>query len=326
MADDGDNQEAHWSGTFQRLRAETVIMAIVIVAMTQLELNLSKLPILGIEFAKSVPKGPILIFLYLFFFYFALAWWVRYRREKLSLETERRRIAEMRQGMADVIEQTRGSALSFTGDVEASASILLENMSSVRSAHAAFMPELANAAAAYEGSVERLRKIVSDGLRSGQIGRQDSLIKDAFAPSPVGERVREVYGLFNHFSKLVEAAEERMNRALGEARAEMQVKGPAFERAITDLRSTINDHIRRLRNLRTSIFYDLEFLGFYTPLAFSVLLAAYSLPQGYVDARPALAKFAACVAEPTAGRCWFRMPAQSPQVDLRQTPPELLPR
>ncbi|WP_312403734.1 hypothetical protein [Rhizobium sp.] len=323
MNDDDGSNEAHWSGTFQRLRAETVIMAIVILAATQLELNLSKLPILGIEFSKAIPKGPVLLFLYLFFGYFTAAWFVRYRREKLKLETERRKIDDLRLQMIEVIDQTRSSTVSFAANVEASALVLQDNLRMLSSRHEEFLPHLSSAAKAYQDTVHRLHAVVNDGVRNGVIDRKEPIIAEAYRPHAIEEKIKQIYGSFADFKHVVKDAEKRVSVAVREARAEMEAKGPAFERAVDKLRGLVEIHLRRLRNLRSSIFYDLEFLGFYTPLVFSITLVVYSLPQGIADAQPTLMRIQDCLIHPER-ECFFRPSTKYTIIDLLQPPEEFL--
>ncbi len=47
----------HWSSTFQRLRTEAIILSLVLLVATQLELNLSKIPLIGIEFSGQSLAG-----------------------------------------------------------------------------------------------------------------------------------------------------------------------------------------------------------------------------------------------------------------------------
>ena len=214
MADDDNGHQAHWSGTFQRLRAETVVMAVVLLAATQLELNLSKLPILGIEFTKSIPKGPVLLFLHIFFLYFASAWVVRYRREKFSIEAERRELDGLRDKMLAVIEETRGTTLAFAGDVFASSSVLQENVNTLRTRHGSFLSEVSAATEAYAQAADRYQGLIAEGLRTEHIDRTNPIVKDAFQPVAIERQMKEIYGSFNHYEAIVKTAEHRVLSAL----------------------------------------------------------------------------------------------------------------
>ena len=85
MSDEGAK---HWSGTFQRLRAESVVLSLLLLAVARLDVKLEKVPVLGIEFTHALTRGPLLTFLLLFWLYFTAAWWVRYRVERIDANVQ----------------------------------------------------------------------------------------------------------------------------------------------------------------------------------------------------------------------------------------------
>ncbi|MGV1769309.1 hypothetical protein ACQZ6B_03950 [Agrobacterium vitis] len=77
MSDSSETK--NWSSSFYRVRAEAVILALVILAVTQLEINAAKIPLIGLEIVRPISKGVLVAFLYGFELYFLLAWFLRYQ-------------------------------------------------------------------------------------------------------------------------------------------------------------------------------------------------------------------------------------------------------
>lgn len=81
MAED-DASRGSWSPGFQRLRAESVVLSLIVFGTTFFDINLHRIPLIAMEIATPIPRAVVLLFLWLFFFYFYTNWWVRFFVER----------------------------------------------------------------------------------------------------------------------------------------------------------------------------------------------------------------------------------------------------
>lgn len=79
-----EKRASEWSASFHRLRTETVVFALLFFAFTHASVSLEKVPVLGVEITGGTPKGPLLVFLLGFWFYFAGTWVLRWLTEPID--------------------------------------------------------------------------------------------------------------------------------------------------------------------------------------------------------------------------------------------------
>jgi len=105
------SQEGEWSSTFVRVRAECCVLAILIFSLAYLRVNLASLPVVGNALA-DVDRGAVLLFLYLFYIYFVVAWTLRWWNERTDMAASTARLDEQRTQLDQLvtrIEHTRVS-------------------------------------------------------------------------------------------------------------------------------------------------------------------------------------------------------------------------
>lgn len=295
----------HWSGTFQRLRAECVILSIILVAYTQLEVKLSKLPLIGLEFARPVPKGPLLAFLYLFFIYFLCAWAVRYQREKLELLSDRNKL----NSLLESIQAGRSYAEGFSVSDAKALAITLDKVPKT-------LEDLRICA-------ERFNQLTSGDIQENLLPAHPGTVGE----TPPAEEMKKLIDRMR-FSAMetparIREIEHHMSSISKDVTSSWEDRIESFHKTLKEWNSILIEHVNQLQKLRTSIYQDLIVFGFYAPITLSFALFIYSLPQGIIDMRPAVTKLASCLENPQP-ECFMRAESSIDADMILKSPPREL--
>lgn len=297
---DGD-KGLHWSGTFQRLRAESVVLSLVLLISTRLELDLKKLPWVGVEFKGHISKGTVTIFLVAFFIYFLAAWWVRRSRERAAIIADNEKLLQV----SNSISQT------------------INNVTMISSPAAKqFSESLADAQNLLEGTANELKTVtlpaamdhleklmvLNDALAREQQMETEVKIGKFRSRSAMGHTLNEFANASQSIASLNHALgtlASSVNETKRQIEAELNEREPRVAATISEVRSAMDDMGRHLRNLRSGIFHDLELFGFRIPFAFCIGLAILAAPQSWEDIKTAASGYITCLNEHGAG-CMYR--------------------
>lgn len=316
-----ESSDKHWSSTFQRLRAETVVLSVILLTATQLDLNLSKLPILGVEFAKPAPKGALLAFIYLFFAYFCCAWVVRYFAERGAIVFPRKKISAFLSNLDSSLEQANALAFPVARDLFQNLKEFERAAAEVRSEYNEHMlPQIRW----YSDNYRRYGEFVHAFTKAEERGYlgANSISLPNFAIGEPRTHFNEIVEKMSILEGVLGEAVNEVKLAQRMTTEEINAKGPKF----TDMISKFNDDMKQLkkqlRGLRSNMFFDMEIFGFFIPFLFSICLVFYSAFQGWVDAKPALLRFTDCF--PPSWECVLRSPKLLDAETLRlELPAEL---
>lgn len=312
MSDEGGGQQ-HWSGTFQRLRAEVVILALLVLAMTQIDVSLTKIPLVGIELRSPAPRGALLAFLYSFLLYFVFAWFWRYRAERAEallplkqLQSFINRIDAQVAGLEKLEPPDPSGAVSSASDARKRLDGYSSELDRMLRQHTSSLerlvkdaksfldaPVIARADLPQEGPVQSLRA----ELRSFLDFLQNPNLAVKHVPNEVRSYVQEVLDTL-----------EEQRKALVQ---ELEEKGPKISDAAVVFRKEMADFQRRIYRRAGALFWDREVLGFYVPFAFALGLAVFTVPQGISDLAPVIGRAKQCITTPEMS-CFYRISSSAP--------------
>ena len=94
-----------WSASFVRVRTEMSVTTVILVSVVWLDMNLSKIPGFGVELSHQAPKGWIILFLLLFFFYFAFSLVIKFWRENAHIKEPRSSLIAYEETLRKQIER-----------------------------------------------------------------------------------------------------------------------------------------------------------------------------------------------------------------------------
>ena len=103
MSEEPENAK-HWSGTFQRLRAETFIISILFVAVAVFDMKLDKFPVLGLSITP-LSSSIALTFIGCLWLYFMSCWWVRFLSERGAIVAKPDNLAGLLQAISTISDR-----------------------------------------------------------------------------------------------------------------------------------------------------------------------------------------------------------------------------
>ena len=273
----------HWSATFQRLRAETFVLAVTFYCFTHLPMKLERLPILGIEFAPSLPLGSFTLPLLVTSVYFASAWYLRFRIERDEIErfvTEDNRFIE---GVKTLRREVSELAVDYNGPV---------------------VGEVASLAAMVQEQSTQLQATINAIIASNPDIGADSMGDFQHIMAKTIDQHREMAG------RLVEQLDEmrvRLRDDLDKIEQQSKLATEVLPGALMNFEAASQDFIRRTTSWRSTFVWDRKGLGFWIPFLASMVMIVWSAPQAALDARPIVARALACFSAP-APECILRPP------------------
>jgi hypothetical protein len=240
---DGQKFEADWSASFVRVRYELIITGTLWVALARLGLDLTKIPIVGVEVTSPVAAGYLHLGLGSLFAYFAAAfiskWYVEgadVRRTRATLDRLEARISKVVDRLSEFAPPDFGAVAPF-GIADAEIQQLDSSLSQVLS------------------RVVALSKYGPDPEHLQHAEFKEVLDRIAFMKSEYHE-----------------ATEGRVNRLVMEARGISEQHAhqwESLEQALREIKSEL-DGWKKLRRdigrLSGSIGFDRNTLGYYVPL------------------------------------------------------------
>ncbi|UDF29846.1 UNVERIFIED_ORG: hypothetical protein LHK14_00545 [Roseateles sp. XES5] len=297
MSEDSGNK--NWSSGFQRLRAESVVLALILLAVTQTDVNLQKIPLVGVEIGHPVSTGVILAFLYAFYLYFQASWWFRYRIEISDLL-----------GLRAPIDRMIGGLTALMNKVEflrPPATAALENTvkEAIATAERGVL-ELSAAAASIRESANDVISTLANHAHMQQEAMDNPLVGRPSKNSlPGQDPIGRIISAFDASANAGELNRHEHKRVIGEILDQVRVevrqllddldnKGPAIERHAAQYLTQTRDLRRRLYRSDLVISVDRQILGFWLPFVFCLAVVGFTLPQGIRDMRDSASTFLAC--------------------------------
>lgn len=305
-----------WSASFVRVRTEMSVTAVILVSVVWLDMSLTKIPGFGIDLSHPAPKGWIMLFLLLFFIYFATSLVLKYWRESAHIreprkflllyeDTLRREVdrlmsfsqpdhaAELKQYTDSI-----GKAYEVYQQVSVERFERLwkwkkERQNSTENSFVSFQRD-ANNIISTEGpldadKVQELHRgyayIMGENARRSDLNYDKNLNDLEKHGADFLARVNET------MSAALAAMEERANQMEGQLHAQ----GPDIDKALGEIIAKTDALRAKLRSLASANFWDNLAAGFWIPLAFSCVSVLISLPRAFAEIDPVITSAIACL-------------------------------
>lgn len=282
-------------------------MALLLLAMTQIGVSLQKLPLLGIELRSAAPQGALLAFLYVFFAYFLVAWFWRYRAERhevllplRQLQTFIDRVDAQFAGLQRLEPPDPSAVAASASDARKALDGYSQDLDGVLVRHMASLDQAMSKAQAFLSSptIERpeLRGEGPVNVQIAELRKFLQLLEDPNdrlkqVPSPVKTYVKEVMDFLEEQRKLLID--------------EIEEKGPKISEAAVVFRKEMSELRKQIYGRAGALFWDREILGFYVPFVFSLGLILFTVPQGVNDVAPVFSRIKQCTLSPEWA-CFYR--------------------
>jgi ABC-type multidrug transport system fused ATPase/permease subunit len=302
------------------------VTAVIILVVTHLDMNMTKIPGFGIELAHGAPKSRILLFLVGFFLYFTAAFVVKFIAERGAITLPRKSLQSLESGLKRRIENLASHQQSS----------LVENVKGLTNTLQYAVDEFKEQTFTKHdhllgASDERWATFDNTSAREEQLAALHMLPDDP----PNNEKWQQIRGAWTERNlrarkigdAVYEQNIEKLNAAAAahlhnvrlyladfETRFRAQIEHVQKEIAaqaadVHAMNANIKRIRRELRSLARALTWNNIILGFALPLVFSLGAFAYSLPQALVDMSP-IAE-ANCL-PPLRWECYYRDPTPGP--------------
>ncbi len=272
-----------WSPEFQRVRAEAFFTSLILMAITQLTLNLNKVPLIGIDINSPAPRGAVALFVWGFVLYSLASWLAKFDVERFK----KRRESEI--------------YVSYVAQVGEQVQLLTSFRAPDASGLQGWLKTIKEHAAAIDESIASLPAALSrlDDLPKAQadIAALEDL-KDSLGSHRVESRAmqamqaigRDVVKPINDARIAVESSKVNLANGITEAErliALLRHQGEEMTEAISQAAKQPKKELEQALHLldaeQRAIFRDRELFGFYIPFAASFVIFLVSTPQAYLD-------------------------------------------
>jgi len=295
-----DTATKDWSGRYLRLRAEVIVLSLLMVTITRMDLTLTKLPLLGVELSKAPPVSVIASVMILFFFYILIGWVLRYRVERAEALMPVRSVQSF---LGEITDQLKAVEKMTPPDAAA----LKRGAVRVESALSHYMSvidgDVRPAVQKLEASLVRLEELGSSLRSHIAVGDQEfdrwqnklDEAKEVVArapaiPTALVERLRETVDALSLEREKIEDELKGKSDRINETKEK-------FRTAITELRSELQSRSR-------AFFWEREVWGFWLPIIFVAVSVVVWLPQAIYDVAQLFSGLAECVSS-LDGQCLF---------------------
>lgn len=316
--------------------------AVFILSVTHL--GVTKIPFFGIELSHA-PKATVLLFLIGFFVYFTIAFCVKFRAEHGDVTLPIETLDRLDTGLHGKVERLFSfQSRPFADDVARHVETLNQAMTQYK--NDAFAP-IENMAqffkerwhtkphgmrpVFFEDVVPEIG-IVMDEQNRNQILRFHShalaearQYSDKLYENNVLRLERYASTHLEIVTKTVDSFQRGLDEQIQAYQAEVAAKAEQIKLDTRDAKNEIERIRKQIRSLGKALTWDKIVLGFWVPLAFSMLCVAYALPQAVHDMAPLTAVGAKCL--PPTWPCFLRNApplGDSMEVSLGSPPAGLL--
>lgn len=311
MADgDGHSFNKNWSAGFQRLRVETTILSIVLLAITQSSLELTRVPLLGFEADEPLPRAPLTMLLFAFWGYTLTAWIMRFFVEWREVSRPREVMQNLLSSMGELSEKIRLStapdATPFLRDAEEILDRLSQFETESVAWHQQFLSNFKNQqlkvgelfssfGANYPRSDAEGRQWIAqaESAASRQIHRMLGQIDQSVRASELA--ISELVDRMDYIRQSLEATRVQISSELTE-------KGPRVVDALNAMQRQVAIARVQAFSLNGAVFADRLILAFWLPLLFCMCAFLWSVPQGWKDMGLSWSTPANCWND----SCWLR--------------------
>ncbi|ASP64367.1 hypothetical protein [Sinorhizobium meliloti] len=271
----------HWSAGFQRLRAEVIVLSLVLLAMTQLNVSLDKVPFLGLEVKPPLHnKSPLIAFLYVFAFYFMVAWYSRFRVEWAEVGLPARHLDDFVKNVRTQLDRVQSldplDATAITNCIH-SLTIASKNFNDSRDAAIkTYISEMCK-------SVSNLKHI-EDVIASSKNVTRDEYIDN------LERTVSRVLALLDgranafgdglkSFAQISAEAIEEAKRVVSGFEYRISQRSPELIKLAEAFDNKCRQYIEDATRIKHAITWDRLLLGFWIPFAFALAVLAYPIMQ-----------------------------------------------
>ncbi len=285
-------------------------MALLLLAMTQIDVSLQKVPIIGIELKTPAPQGALVAFLYVFFVYFLIAWFWRYRSERHEVLLPIRQLQSFMERVDAQFARLQKLEPPDPSGVAASASDARKRLDGYTQEldraivqHISGLDKALNKAQAFLSSAAGARGGDGDFPGEGPIARLTGEVRGFV------QLLEDPNRALKHVPHEVRAYVKEVMDTLAEQRKilidEIDEKGPKISEAAVVFRKEMSDLRKQIDGRAGALFWDREILGFYVPFVFSLLLLLFTVPQGIHDVAPVFNRIKQCTLSPEWA-CFYR--------------------
>lgn len=331
-ADETSNSDTtNWSSSFARARTEMIVTTMIILAMTHLEMNMSRVPALGIELSRSAPKATILAFLFMFYIYFVIVFFLKFLAEYNTIRIPIETIANLDKSLGRQMESLQLNSLQVHYDDIAGYETQINNSlekykNETFERHDYLRLDRNYRWEVLDGDVIRVNDLKNALLAIGE--QRDEKAKTQ-AIKTIQDALTEARKLNNidhelEIKKLDDAANSHLVGIRSVIDGFQNSLAQKTSQTLKDIATTANDvkpilaatqtemeEIRKkTRSLAKALTWDKLVFGFWVPLIFAVVSVGLSVPQATADMKPFLTSVVKCFL-PLDLRCWYRVPPTS---------------
>lgn len=271
---------AHWSPVFQRLRTEVVFLSMIFLTVTQLHINLNKIPLIGLEIEGQISNAIIELFIFLFLVYYMISWVVRYLAERSDEMVAKESLDKLLANFTEILNSSKKMRLPssrlFSNEVE-------ELFSSLNEANDLSRIILSR-------NYEMRFKTTSDA----KAGERE-----------IRDNIESLVALGRRNQKLINDILESLSETRKEVVENYDRSSREILLYIHRSEVLINKIVHEISNYRSVMALDKKLLGFWIPLSFSLFSIAFCMPQFYIDTYSQISKAYNCVVE-FESKCMYR--------------------
>ncbi|UTV38119.1 hypothetical protein MYG64_07440 [Ensifer adhaerens] len=319
-------KQVDWSSSFVRTRTEMTVTTVILLAVTHLDMSLTKIPGFGIELAHSAPRAGILAFLILFFLYFTAAFVVRFLTEYGDVKLPSDTLQGLdREFNGRVLQLVSFNSSPFSEEVRRYAETLTSALAEYRTATWRHVQRLAPAPDPSRTENIHMFKpetfaseLPAVGTLLGDIERERIIEAHQRYLDRDKPRVAKVYHEnVAHFETEAKNHLHTVNQTLDTFETKLAANVTQYQTALGEQAQQVKnelsatrgeiDRIRKqIRSLARVMTWDELWFGFIFPLAFALISFAYTLPQAIADMAPLTASVQKCF--PPTSECFYRDP------------------
>ncbi len=288
------------------------VTAMILVTVVWLDMDLTKLPGLGVTLAHPAPKGVVIALLLVFFLYFLSAISVKYWRENAQIRESASTLRQAEKTLGESIEKL----LTFSPP---------DHLAQVKAFSAAVEGEYKT----YETRfLERLRALTEwqsqrwnrGDLRTEHLGREAFMVSEVQGPlnreeveslhkrytwlMSESQRLsdmdydRQLKDLANFGEEFVTKNSAAMSEAFANVDAKIEAakqdftaQGPDIEKALNEVTKKTDALRKEMRRLAGAIAWDHLVLGFWLPVLFFSACVFLSIPKAIPDIKRSFSYF-----------------------------------
>ncbi|WP_428429555.1 hypothetical protein [Pararhizobium sp.] len=322
------NGKANWSSSFARARTEMIVTTVIILAVTHLDMNLSKIPGFGIELAHGAPKATILAFLLLFFAYFLVVFVVKCLAEYRDVQLPAGILSSLEESLKDHVNRLHtlpepAHAEALDVHVAQLHRAVDEYKQATFKRYEQFLAYLPERWAVTDGNridavdfqhvLASIGKPMDEVARAGVVNAvqaevdRSKKLNDLNWEQEVIKLNANAEAHLTSVREVIDRFQLNLNSEIAQTQKDIAARAHDVKPILSAIQVDIDKIRSETRNLARALTWDKIVFGFWVPLIFALLAVGFSVPQAIADMKPLGSSIAKC-SSPLKENCWYRDP------------------